>query len=89
MFLLVSSNFQNCTFEVLTITVMEIVLIQMFFFTVGAKQKNENENTEYHGTFTPFKSQFYSKPRSSIFLLFGSWNLLLYLHVWVKSKFFR
>ena len=42
---------------------MEIVLIQVFFFTVRSKQKNENENeyTEYHGTFILFKSQLESK----------------------------
>ena len=67
MFLLISSNFQNSTFEIITITVTEIVLIQMFFFTIDSKQKNKNENTEYHGTFI----QVYSKPRSSIF--FFAW----------------
>ena len=41
----------------ITITVMEVVLIQVFFFTVGFKQKNKNENTEYSGIFTPFKSE--------------------------------
>ena len=42
---------------------MEIVLIQVFFFTVLSKQKNknENENTEYPGTFILFKSQLESK----------------------------
>ena len=77
MLLLTDTNFQNSTFEIITITVTEIVLIQMFFFTVDSKQKNKNENTEYHGTFI----QVYSKPRSSIFLLLGSWNLVLYLLV--------
>ena len=47
MFLLISSNFQNSTFEIITITVTEIVLIQIFFFTIGSKQKNKTENTEY------------------------------------------
>ena len=67
MFLLISSNFQNSTFEIITTTVTEIVLIQMFFFTIGSKQKDKNENAEYHGTFI----QVYSKPRSSIF--FFAW----------------
>ena len=42
---------------------MEIVLIQVFFFTVLSKQKNKNknENTEYHGTFILFKNQLESK----------------------------
>ena len=52
MFLIISSNFQSSTFEIITITMTEIVLIQMFFFTIASKQKNKkNENTEYHGTF--------------------------------------
>ena len=72
---LISSNIRNSTFEIITITVMEIVLIQLLFFNVGSKQINENENTEYHGTLIPFKSQLYPKPGSSIFLLFGSWSL--------------
>ena len=59
MFLLISCNFKNSTFEIIAITVTEIVLIQMFFFTIGSKQKNKNENTEYHGTFI----QVYSRPR--------------------------
>ena len=84
MFLLISSNFQNSTFEIITITVTEIVLIEMLFFTVSSKQKSKNEKTKYHGTFIPFKSQLYSMPRISIFLLFGSWNLVFYLHVWVN-----
>ena len=72
MFLLISSNFQSSTFEIITITVTEIVLIQMLFSTIGSKQKNKIENTEYHGTFI----QVYSRLRSSIFLLLGSWNLV-------------
>ena len=88
MFLLISSNFQKNTFKIVTITMMEIVLIKVFFFTVGSKQKNKNEMMEYHGTFIPFKSQLYSKLASPIFLLFRSWNSVLYLHVWIKSKFF-
>ena len=34
---------------------------------------NKNGNTEYHGIFISFKNQLYSKQRSSILLLFGSW----------------
>ena len=37
---------------------------------------------EYHGTFLPYKSQLYTKPGSLIFLLFGSWSLVLNLRVW-------
>ena len=60
----------------------KFVFIQAFFFTVGSKQKKGNK--EYNDTFITFKSQLYSKPGSSIFLLFESWNLVLYHHVWVK-----
>ena len=40
---------------------MEIVLIQVFFLTVGSKQKDENENMERHDNFmpVPFKSQLF------------------------------
>ena len=63
---------------------MEIVLTQVLFFNIGSKQKSKNENTEYHDTFIPFKSQLYSKPGSFIFLLFELWGLVLYLYFWVK-----
>ena len=43
---LISSNFQNGVFYVITITVTEIDLIQVLLFTVGYKQKNKTENTE-------------------------------------------
>ena len=43
---LISSNFQNGVFYVITITVTEIDLVQVLLFTVGYKQKNKNENTE-------------------------------------------
>ena len=38
---LISSNFQNGVFYVITITVTEIDLIQVLLFTVGYKQKNK------------------------------------------------
>ena len=56
-FFLISNNFQNSTFEIITITTTEIVLIQVFLFAVGSKQKNKNENKKYHSAFIPFKSQ--------------------------------
>ena len=31
----------------------DAVLIQMHFLTVGSKQKNKNEGTEYHSIFRP------------------------------------
>ena len=37
--MLISRNFQDSTFEIITITVTEIVPIQLFFFTVASKQK--------------------------------------------------
>ena len=35
------SNFQNSTLEIITITVTEIIFIQVFFYTVASKQKNK------------------------------------------------
>ena len=67
---------------------MEILFIQISFLTVGSKQKNKNENTEYHRIFIHFKGQVYSRQGIPIFLLLESWSLVLYLRVWVKSKFF-
>ena len=51
-------------------------------------QNKRNECTEYHGTSIPVKSQFYSKYGSPTFLLFRPWNLVLYLSVLTKAKFF-
>ena len=62
----------------------EVVLIQVSFLTVSSKQKNKNEHTEYHDIFISFKSHVYSKDGSPI----CSQNLVLYLCVWVKVKFF-
>ena len=59
---------------------MESILIQLFFSAFGSKQKKN----KYHGTFIPSKSKLYSKPGILIFLLFWSWSLALYFHVWVK-----
>ena len=84
---MISCNFQNSFFEIININMTEIVLIQVFFFTVGSKT-NKNENTENHGALIPLKSQLYLKLASSIFLVSGWCNLVLYLHVWVKSKLF-
>ena len=72
-----------------TITATEVVLTQLLSYNVVSKHRNKNENTEYHGMFISFKSHLYSKQESPIFLLFGSWNLALYLLVWVRSKFFQ
>ena len=88
---LISSNFQNGTFEIMTITETKFVLIQVFFlpFLLNNNKKiYKNEKTEYHGTFRPFKNQLHLKPGSPIFLLFRSWSLVLYLYLWVNSKFF-
>ena len=69
----------------MVITATEVVLIKLFSYTIVSKQK-KNENTEYYGTFISFKSLLYSKQGSPVFLLFGSWSVILYLHVSVKSK---
>ena len=68
---------------------MEVNFIQLLSYNVVSKQKNKNENTEYHSMFISFKSHFSWKQGSPIFLQFGSWSLVLYLLVRVKSKFFR
>ena len=62
----------------------------MSFLTDDVKQKNKNGNMEYQKILIPFKIQFYSwqAQGSPIFLLLGSWALVKYLYVWVKSKFF-
>ena len=72
-----------------TITVTEVVLIQVFFLIVGSKHRKikiKIRNTiapSYHS-----KVGLYSR-NGVIFLLFGPWSLVLYLHVWVNSKFFQ
>ena len=40
----VISNFQNDTFEKITIAVTEVILAQVSFLTVSSLQKNKNEN---------------------------------------------
>ena len=59
--------------------------MQMYFLIVGSKQKNTNENTEYHSIFISFKSQVYSRQGNPVFLLFGLWNLILYLKVFPSN----
>ena len=86
--LLRSSNFQNGTVKKITTTVAKVALIQVSFLKVGSKQKTKNKHTEYHGIFIPFKCQVYAKHGSTTFILFGSWGLVLYLHVSVKAKFY-
>ena len=51
----------------ISLTVTEVVLIQVSFLTVGSKQKNKTELVEYHGIFITFKSQVYSKQGSPFF----------------------
>ena len=71
----------------MVITATEVVLIKLFSYTIVSKQKKKKkENTGYYGTFISFKSLLYSKQGSPVFLLFGSWSVILYLHVSVKSK---
>ena len=65
LFLVLVSTFQNSTFEEISITVTEVVFMQLFFLIVCFKQKTK---MACHGTFISFKSQLYS-----IFLWFGSW----------------
>ena len=63
--------------------------IQLLSYNVVSKQKNKNENTEYHGMFISFKSHLYSRQGSPIFLLFDSLSLVLYLLVWLNPANIR
>ena len=59
------------TYEKITPTVTEVILIQASFLTIGSKQKIKNELTECQDISILFKSQVYLKQESQIFLLFG------------------
>ena len=61
----------------------------MFFLPLllNKNKINKNENTEYHDTLMPFNNQLYSKPGSSIFLLFGSRKLLVNLTLGQSQNF--
>ena len=50
-------------------------------------KRSKNKNTEYNSVFESFKSQASSKQGNPIFLLFEL-RSLVYLLVWVNSKFF-
>ena len=79
--------FQNHTSGKKNITTTEVVFTQLLSYNVVSKQKkNENENTECHGMFIPFKSHLNSKQGSLIFLLFGSWSLVRSSHPEVFCK---
>ena len=80
-----------CTFRMpiskkITITVTEVILIQLFSFTVVSKEKIKTKTRNTIGFCISFKSRLYSKQGSPIFLFFDSWSLVLYLHVPVKSS---
>ena len=71
-----------------TITVTEVVLIQVcLFLPLVVNKNNNNEHVEYHVIFIPFKGQIYSKQGSHVSLLFETWTLALFSHVLVKPKF--
>ena len=52
----------------------------VFFLTVGAKQKKRIK------LISAKQNSVLLKTRE--FFLFGSWSLVVYLHVWLKPKFF-
>ena len=54
---------------------------------IGSKQKHKNENRDTIGSLKHLKVMF-TQARESYFSMFGSWSLILYLRVWVNSKFF-
>ena len=91
-------NFENSCDQVtfrmpltkkITITVTEVVLIQVSFLTVSSKSNNNNEHAEYHGIFIPFIGKIYSKQGSHISLLFGTWALVLFSHAGALPEIFQ
>ena len=82
-------NFERCDqllsewyFRKKNITTTEVVFIQLLSYNIVSKQKkkNENENTECHDKFIPFKSHLNPKHGSLTFLLFGSWSFVRSSH---------
>ena len=84
--LVITSNFQNSTFEIIAIIVTGIILIQLFFFIVGCRQKNKSENREYHGIFIPLKKWALLKSRESHFS--HVWVIEFYIFVFGQSQRF-
>ena len=78
-----SSNFQNSIFGKTSTTVWKSFLSKcpLFSLVLNKKIKINTRNTIQ-------KSRLLQKHCRPIFLSFGSWNLVLYLRVWVKIKFF-
>ena len=59
----------------------EWVVFENFLGVGESGWERSSVKPEYHGIFITFKSHLYSKQVGSILLLFGSWSLVLYLHV--------
>ena len=73
-------NIRNFPFWKNYLTVTEVVLIQVFFLTVGSKEKKMKTRNTMAPSYHPEVSS--TQKGSLIFLLFSSWhNLVLYLHV--------
>ena len=79
------ANFQSDTSKNITITVTGVVLMQLFFLTVGSEHKKikmQKQNTMaplYHSKFSS------TQIREPHFSLAWVMELVLHLHVWVKS----
>ena len=61
----------------ISITVTEVVLIQVSFLAFGSKQK------------IPFKDKIYLKQGSHISLLFGAWTLVLFPYAGAQPEIFQ
>ena len=85
---LIPGNFQNNAFEIITLSVSAIILIQVFFFPVGCKWKNKNENRKYHDILISFKIQLYSEPGSFTFLFFWVMEFIIIYSNLDKVKVF-
>ena len=68
----------------ITITVTEVVLIQVSFLTIGSKQNEEH--VEFHDIFIPFKDKIYSK-QGSLFCL-GD-RTVLFSHAGAQPEIFQ
>ena len=73
----------------ITITVTEVVLIQVPFLLLILNKNDNDEHVESHDIFIPFKDRIYSKQGNHISLLFVTWTLVLFLHAGAQPEFFQ
>ena len=73
----------------ITITVTEVVLIQVPFLLLILNKNDNDEHVESHDIFIPFKDRIYSKQGSHISYLFGTWTLVLFPHAGAQPEIFQ